>query len=176
MKRKMFLALLIAVALVLGLTGCPTEEKSKPVNFDWTPYVGTWTVYGMPTPYGFMNLPDLGGSFPAGYEFLGTWELTVEAGGNFTFEGDVADRDTTAYGKLKIDPSEPTVFIISVTSGIWHDGDDGEGGVCDEDIPSSVFSTFQGYISREIEAAGTWMMAGEDTLEVFGFRWKLQED
>ena len=188
MQRKVILAMLIAAAMVLGLTGCPdgNDGGTEGDKFDFTPYVGPWQVNGMPFSMLTQNPSD------TGYAYTGNaalpdppkgWTLTVTKTGKFDFHGSLLNMDTTATGQLIYYKDEPDFFTIKPVSGYWNKGLPNE-----EKIDSATLAAFVGEVNRVFEngtrqnaaaamggpatvPAGTWIMFS-DNLSMFDFVWE----
>ena len=163
MKRKVFLALLIAVALVLGLSGCKTEADN---SFNYAKWAGTWKVVGTENelePGTYIDFP--AGAVPAP---LNGWELKVTKKGKFTFSGNLPGIGIVKVnGELTRDPDLPNFFLVMPKDGIFYD----EAGEVTGPIPEEAFSAFEGaYINRAI-VDGKWTMGGEGTFDVFARKW-----
>jgi len=168
MKRKVFLAMLIAAALVLGLTGCPTEDEGKngkdpdDGKFNYTPWVGTWTVIGTNVSGNYVLLENLP---PEAVNQLNTLELKVNADGTFVFKGQLTGIGfITATGELVVDPDEKTSFIITPKQGVL------DMGGTDVEVEESMLGSYKGYINRVLESNGNWKTTSED-VKVFDHLW-----
>lgn len=168
MKKNVFLLMLLAVVLVLGLAGCPPSDNpgDNPGDnsaFDYTPWVGTWKVCGLPIGDGnYQDIP-----------VQDTMALTIYSNGTFQILGQVLGMDTEAYGRLDIDPDETTSFQIVPTSGVWHNVPPEEGGDANGNkvIDPSTLGGFTGYINRVLRSDGKWPMTG---ISYFNYLWGKQ--
>ena len=166
MKKNVFLVLL-AIALIFGLTGCPEEAESE-----FAEWVGTWIMVGVPNPEGTIQAGD-GNYMVVGNANipnpLRAWRINISEDGVLNFYGNIPGiAEVDANAQLSFPAAFPGFFRVVPIGGIFFDA-----GVPAGDIEEEALASFSGHINNVKQDDGTWIMFSTDLI-LFNYVWQKQ--